>query len=82
MTSTIAASVSSSTSSFAAVAGVIAGVVVLAIWIWLAVVVVQFLRVMTKAAHRYLEVTPPPPMRGPERGPEPGPQPVPGRGYS
>jgi hypothetical protein len=81
MSSTIAATISSSSSSITA-AGVIAGIVVLAIWIWLAVVVVQFLRVMTKAAHRYLEVTPPPPMSGPERGPEPGPQPVPGRGYS
>jgi hypothetical protein len=57
MSSTIAATISSSSSSIAT-AGVIASIVVLAIWIWLAVVVVQFLRVMTKAAHRYLDVTP------------------------
>ena len=64
---------------------VIAGLIWLAVcafWIWLAVVAIQYLRVVTKAAHRYLDLTGQVPMAGPERGPEPQPQPVAPRGYS
>jgi len=56
-----AASVSTGAASAFALGGFVIGLAILALYIWLFVVAIQFMRVLTQAAKRYLEVTPPPP---------------------